>query len=281
MLTTCYRRFDAIVLYSVLMLQTECIHQRRQANLLQRLLSSSCAPLKEVALELAWPTRCAICDTPGALICDTCRQALRFWDPWLACTTCGAPFGRQQCCECNSYTQHSQEQAGRLQEPFFCSSAVLFTEESSSIIHCYKDAGEQRLVTFIAQAMQEVFSWEKWHSFDAISFIPDSRDAYLRRGFDHMQPLAERLAQAMNIPLLFAFERPKTIDQRKLSQKDRWRNIEHAFRVRHTQQAFHFPQRILLLDDVMTTGATLHAAAQTLKKHGTCSVEGLTFARVV
>ena len=260
------------------MLQTECTYHEKPKAPKSASISFACAQLKDVALELAWPTRCAICDAPGALVCDTCRQALRFWDPWLACATCGAPFGFRQCCECNSFTRARR---GQTEELLFCSSAVLFSEESGSIIRCYKDAGEQRLASFMVDAMQHALSPEKWNTFDAVTFIPDSYDAYLRRGFDHMEAIARKIARATDLPFLFAFERPQAQDQRKLSQKERWNNIDSAFNLRLSQQALSLPKRILIIDDVMTTGATLRAAAHALEKKGAAHVEGLTFARVV
>ena len=88
--------------------------------------------LQSIALELVWPTRCAICDAPGVLVCDTCKQALRFWDPWLACATCGAPFGFVQCCECNSYTQEKRTEHTA---PLYCSSSVLFNDETYVVFY--------------------------------------------------------------------------------------------------------------------------------------------------
>ncbi len=234
--------------------------------------------IQSIALELVWPTRCAICDAPGVLVCDTCKQALRFWDPWLACATCGAPFGFVQCCECNSYTQEKRTEHTA---PLYCSSSVLFNDESGAIIRCYKDAGEQRLAEFIAQALARVLHQEHWKSFGAITFIPASNEALLRRGFDHMERVARILACLVNIPLLCAFERPNARDQRTLSRESRHNNMKNAFVVRKNLRAFSLPERVLVLDDVMTTGTTLACAAEALACAGVKHTEGLTFARVV
>ena len=234
---------------------------------------------KEAVLELLWPTRCAICDKPGDLVCDTCRQALKFYDPWLACATCGAPYGHVPCCECNSYTRAKKGQLGQV--PFFCASAVLFNEESGSIIRCYKDSGEQRLSEFIAQLMQNSLADETWKRFEAITFIPSSPKSYARRGFDHMEMIAQTIARAQHIPLLHAFERPDSNDQRELTQRQRLQNLSNAFQLRGRYRSLALPRRVLVVDDVMTTGATFHAAASALEKAGVRKIEGLTFARVV
>ncbi len=54
--------------------------------------------------EAVWPTRCVICDTPGALLCRACELSLPYLDQLLACPACGAPWGRSICCECNQQT---------------------------------------------------------------------------------------------------------------------------------------------------------------------------------
>ena len=96
-----------------------------------------------------------------------------------------------------------------------------------------------------------------------------------------METIARIIANTQKLPLLFAFERPQTSDQRKLTQQQRLENLTRSFHLRSQLHALALPPRILVLDDVMTTGATLRAAASTLKSKGARTVEGLTFARVV
>ena len=55
----------------------------------------------ECAAEVLWPTRCALCDRPGSVLCPQCESSLHFIDAWQACPRCGAPFGRAVCTECN------------------------------------------------------------------------------------------------------------------------------------------------------------------------------------
>ncbi len=270
--------FDSFDSYDVFMLQAERTYHRGTESFGHSFSLPTATRLRDAALELAWPTRCAVCDAPGDLICDSCRRALRFYDPWLACANCGAPFGRLQCCVCNSYTQNRQKREG---SPIRCASTVLFNEVSGMLIRCYKDAGEQRLAAILSRLMSQSLSPEEWRSFDALAFIPDSEAALIKRGFDHMEAIAYKLALSKGLPLLRAFLRPRASDQRTLTQQERHRNMKHAFLVRPQFAALGVPARILLIDDVMTTGATMHAAAYALMDAGARYVEGLTFARVV
>ena len=96
-----------------------------------------------------------------------------------------------------------------------------------------------------------------------------------------METIAEIIARAKGLPLLRAFQRPSTTDQRTLTQRERHANMESAFILRPQVAALGAPPRILLVDDVMTTGATLEAAAMALRNGGASSVQGLTFARVI
>ena len=58
--------------------------------------------LREAALEVLSPTRCAGCERPGALICEACLSRIEVIDPVHACTRCGAPFGDMLCTECGT-----------------------------------------------------------------------------------------------------------------------------------------------------------------------------------
>ena len=58
----------------------------------------------EAAAETLWPTRCAICDRPGNVLCARCARLLPYVDWWRACRRCGSPFGYVQCDACSSVT---------------------------------------------------------------------------------------------------------------------------------------------------------------------------------
>ena len=228
------------------------------------------------ALEAVWPTRCAVCDAPGALLCTTCLQELYPYDPWLACPACGAPFSLHQCCECNSYTQ--AKTPGRKQ-PLHVTSAVLFNRASGRMVKRFKDADEQRLAPFMARSMLHALSPETAKRIGAITYIPCSQKAFIRRGYDHGRLLGSSLARLLNVPLVDAFQRPHNLDQRTLSREERYANMESALNLKGSLELP--PGPLLLIDDVLTTGATLNAAADILFAAGIRNVTGLTFARVV
>jgi predicted amidophosphoribosyltransferase len=116
---------------------------------------------------------------------------------------------------------------------------------------------------------------ERWPSWpQAVTFVPATRAALLRRGFDHGRGIASAVAQALGVPLVEAIARAAARDQRALGRLERARNVAGNF-----SASGELPERILLCDDVFTTGATLDAAASALLDQGVRAVRCATVAR--
>lgn len=227
----------------------------------------------EVVAETLWPTRCALCDRFGEVLCERCMRALPYLDWWRACKRCGSAYGRVQCATCNPVTLGL---IGRESLPFSsCASATMFTAETGHIVRVYKDQGEQRLAATMAALMAHSLpaDWD----FDRITFVPATLAAYRWRGFDHAELIARQLARMAGSRCVASFERPRTRDQRSLSRAQRFANLSSSF-IAHGQVAAGV--RFLLVDDVFTTGATLCCATDALIAAGAAEVRCLTFARV-
>ena len=232
--------------------------------------------LAEAALEIISPTRCAACERPGHLICPACRDEMRLIDPALSCPRCGAPFGSVVCTEC----------AGVPTELDRCLAAAVFDGPPARIVRAYKDAGERRLAGEIARLMLDAAvraqrdAPERYAGLlvrcDAVTFVPATAAAYRRRGFDHMELIARRFCALSGIPLLDALAKHGIADQRELGRAARLAGAAGAYEVVAPVRG----KRILLIDDVVTTGATMSAAAAALKGSGAAWVDGLALARV-
>lgn len=235
---------------------------------------------REAALETLWPTRCAVCDRPGSLVCDECLRNLSYLDQWQACPRCGAAYGRVQCTECNPVMMRS---SGVGEPPFeSCTSALMFSAKSARIARAFKDYGELRMAPVMARLMGNALMPEWKEECEAVTFIPATDGARLRRGFDHGELLARELAQICGLPCLALLAPPQSSDQRGLSRSERFANMTRVFAGNGEGAApsMAVPKRVLLADDVMTTGATLFAAANALKRMGAQQVRCVTFARV-
>lgn len=230
--------------------------------------------LGEAVLETLWPTRCAVCDEPGSLLCDTCRLQLPYLDWWRACPRCGAPFGSVQCCTCTPVMLARWE---RTVPPFAgCASAVMLDAATGRIVTLCKDAGERRLAHTMANIMANVVPPAWACEVQAVSFVPASEKAVRRRGFDHAELLAASLANQLGKPCVPLLDRPASNDQRALGRSQRFQNTEGRFRPLPRAAGFG---SVLLVDDVYTTGATLFAACDALAATGVTTRYCATFAR--
>lgn len=227
--------------------------------------------------ELAWPTRCVGCDVPGELLCEDCRARLPWCEQRWACPNCGAPLGWLTCTECS--------------EPWETRCVVCalgFDRISSQMVSCLKDAHELRLAGVDAAAMacalDEAASWEASDGrarFDAaetdvLCFVPATAKAYARRGFDHMELVSRELSGFLGIPLADVLVRESGRDQRQLGREGRARNLAGAIDVTDDVSGL----RVLLADDVVTTGASMREAARALLSRGAASVTGCALTRV-
>ncbi|MDE3195181.1 MAG: ComF family protein, partial [Acidobacteriota bacterium] len=115
--------------------------------------------------------------------------------------------------------------------------------------------------------------------FDAVTAVPLHWRKHWRRGFNQAELLARQIARRRGVPLIRALRRKRPTEvQASLAVAGRHRNVAGAFEAR--ARADVRGKRILLIDDVMTTGATASACATVLKRAGAKSVSLATLARV-
>ena len=231
----------------------------------------------DAAAELVWPTRCVSCDMPGELLCDECRASL----PWIsqrwACPVCGAPYGWLTCTCCEGDW-----------EPRATICALSFGRTASQMVACLKDRSELRLAgvnaAAMATALDEASSFDALdgsarfdaNAIDAVCFVPATTAAYTRRGFDHMELVSRELCAELDLPLADVLVRSRGADQRKLSKEERASNLANTMEVAEDV----FGLRLLLVDDVVTTGSSLREATRTLMAHGAHSVTCCALTRV-
>ncbi len=232
---------------------------------------------RDLVFELLWPTRCAVCDITGAdVICKRCMKNLKVVDKYLACPKCGAPFGIVQCTECNDLLLKS---CGLEKLPFdSMSHAYILDDAAKRIVSAYKDHNERRLSTFIAQAICHHINPDIIRENYAITYIPDSKEAYRRRGFDHSLEIAQEAADMLGLECKCLFNRPSSADQRKLDRSHRIENMTNTLKICDNCE---LPDSVIVLDDVCTTGATIYAACIELKRCGVKRISAVTFGRML
>jgi predicted amidophosphoribosyltransferase len=215
-------------------------------------------------LDLLLPQRCIACGCAGAQVCGPCTSGLLRIEPPL-CGRCGAPtaWPVERCRECS----------GRRLSFLRARAAVAYDGPVPRIVSAWKERGLRRLADWAADCVTERLMRPE---VDCIAFVPADRERRLRRGHHAAEALARAVGDTWDLPVvpLLARTRPAR-SQRGLSEAERRRNVAGAFR------AVPAPARVLLVDDVYTTGASVNAAACALRKAGCRRVEVMTFARAI
>jgi ComF family protein len=145
------------------------------------------------------------------------------------------------------------------------------------LIHLYKYGRVRTLARPLGGLLSGALPRDE--RFDGIVPVPLHWRRAWTRGFNQSELLAREIARRTGIPVVRALRRDRaTAAQAGLSRGNRRRNVANAFRCRRAASLLH-GKRILLIDDVMTTGATGSACARALKRAGAARVALLTVAR--
>ena len=170
----------------------------------------------------------------------------------------------RQCAEC----------AGRRLAFVRARAAVEYDEPVRRVVAAWKERGLRRLAGWAAAVMAEAVPRP---DAACLLHIPGDPDRRLERGHHAAERLARELAGAWELPVEPILRREAGSQrQRGLSRTERRRNIADAF-----STVGRVPAQVCLVDDVYTTGATVNAAASTLRKAGAKRVEVVTFARTI
>jgi ComF family protein len=146
------------------------------------------------------------------------------------------------------------------------------------LIHLYKYAGIETLSKPLAELLAAALPLDE--RFDAVTAVPLHWRKQWHRGFNQSELLAREIARRRAIPVVRALGRVRfTQTQAGLSNTERRKNVAAAFRCRRAAKTLA-GWRVLLIDDVMTTGSTAAACARTLKQAGASRVVLATVARV-
>jgi len=233
-------------------------------------------------LHVIFPTACAGCrkplwDTPVPFFCQQCWDTLKpFRGPF--CPRCGRPFASSVAIH-HSPSHHCG--ACRKRPLALTQAWSLFPYQTplKEAITLFKYRGKLSLAKPLARALIETLP--ALPVLDGIIPVPLHPQRLREREYNQSLLLADRLSHQTGIPLLLACLlriRP-TVPQTSLSKKERLTNLRGAFSV--AKSAHIKGKRILLVDDVFTTGTTLHECAKTLRRAGSGQVYGLTLARMV
>lgn len=156
-----------------------------------------------------------------------------------------------------------------------CAAAFLYVEGGRTLVSSMKYRNQRQSLSWIASAMVHVLAPEVIAAVDLVSWIPTTPRRRRSRGYDQAELLARRVARRLDIgarPLL------TTASHRGHSSQTGLTAVERHQRVRFRASSAAAGNTILLVDDVLTTGASLEASASALSLAGALSVHGVAAA---
>jgi len=208
------------------------------------------------------PACCVICNKEGIILCEQCRE-LHIPSRKPACFWCNRlrPTG-STCPTCAGKTHlNGAVIPFRLEEPI------------TQLIYRLKYNGDRLAGRYFARILAENMPKGQ---FDCITFVASTGGSQRRRGYNQAQIIAKELSTITGLPLQNLLLRTTHTDQIGLNRKQRLSTVLDNFVLTsHTVRG----KRILLVDDVMTTGATLNECAHVLKQGSAKSVWGMVVAK--
>ena len=228
-------------------------------------------------VSLVFPASCAVCSAavePGENLCAVCKEKTSRISPPF-CAKCSQPFageitGSFICANCEGRVLHFDAAVS-----VYRSRGVV-----RNVIHDFKYGRQLHLRRLVGRWLSETLTDARLASrrFDLIVPVPLHPARQRERGFNQAELLALELRRECGLPIGKVLQRTRyTTTQTQFDRSERMENLRGAFRLRRGCNVRDL--RMLLVDDVLTTGSTLSECASVLKKAGALSVHAATAAR--
>lgn len=226
-------------------------------------LKSILGKWKEVLLATFFPRCCPLCDEVipyGQQICCDCEKKISFIrEP--VCKKCGKQLENERqeyCGDCN-----------RKKHCFVQGKAVFpYRKEMKLSIYRFKYANKREYADYFAQAaVWNYGDWIRTREIEAIVPIPMFNRKMRQRGYNQAEVFAKALGRELEIAVesRLVYRVKNTVPQKELNSRQRKDNLKGAFQVRTNIVKY---RKILLVDDIYTTGATIDAVGEVLKAAG-------------
>jgi ComF family protein len=240
----------------------------------------------EALASLVLPAPCRICtrilDTGSPIpFCRACMEALTQTLPEPLCARCGRPIVSTAVAEGVSLPQ-CHLCRNQVYSFDFARSFGAYSPRMARAILLLKYGNVVPLGAWFARSLAGIVERQpEGFAADAVVPVPLDRGRLRERGYNQAELIARPLARLLGIPFrsyLLVRTRPRP-SQLHLTRRERWETVRGAYATHKMAQVDKL--RVLLVDDVFTTGATLDACSRALKEAGAARVVGLTVARAL
>ncbi len=245
-------------------------------------VTESTSRLMRRALRFFLPVHCSSCaslltDDPIPYFCSDCWSTIALM-PDARCSRCDRPFPSSVAI---TYSPNHVCQPCAERPPSYTKAWTLYPYTSllQQAIRLFKYQGKVSLATPLAALM--IARLPPLDSIDLIMPVPLHSERLRQREFNQSLLLADGIGRHLDIPVAYTnlIRTLPTPAQTTLSRKSRLKNLRRAFAVRHPHAIVK--KRILLIDDVFTTGTTVNECAKTLRKAGSGDVFVMTLGRTM
>jgi len=219
-----------------------------------RILITKAHNLMRGVMDLLYPLRCGACGINGYVLCKECVDTFLVVDEETTCPMCGMPVGvRSMCGKCLL-------DKNLFEEGIY---GFYYDNRLRDAIHSFKFSGRKDVGKYLVGLVDTKITGSS-SRFDCIVPLPVTNRRLKERGFNQSFILAEEISKMTGKPVYHSalLKTKETRDQYSLSKGERKKNVRNAFSL--AEDASIKGKRVLLVDDLYTTGHTAREAAQTL-----------------
>lgn len=222
-------------------------------------------------LNILYPPRCPVCHNilrGKDTVCEPCRKKLRYvQEP--KCKKCGKEMEKQEleyCSDCRRFSHAFDKGAA----------VFLYDETMRESISMFKYHNRREYADFYAKEMYEHCQWFlKNCAPEVILPVPVHKEKKRKRGFNQSELVAKKLGKLLKVPVDtgYLLRTEKTTPQKELTRQQRKQNLKKAFALSDEGENY---ERVLIVDDIYTTGATIDAISEILRENQTKIIFFLT-----
>lgn len=221
--------------------------------------------LKEYLLDMIYPKTCPVCGRiPNGklLICKGCRGKLSSIKG-ARCLKCSKPVLSEE-------TEYCYDCIGKSHHYISGKALWIYDNTMKNSIARFKYKGSLEYAeSYGEEIVKQHGKWVKEHG-DILVPVPLHKRKEKIRGYNQAEVLANEVGRRLQIPVNrnILYRSRDTRPQKELDDKERLKNLSEAFQINKEKQKYNLPERVMLVDDIYTTGSTIEACTLALQEAG-------------